>query len=113
MKRLKILVISLILIMSFNYFAPIVYAVENNTKDEESSNKKDENKVDTNKTVSKEESAQKESEEIQKKDDFPSRYFHPRRQIRIQNITFTCNYIFQKTFSKKASGSLNGMSTRI
>ena len=66
MKRLKILVISLILIMSFNYFAPIVYAVENNTKDAESSNKKDENKADTNKTVSKEESAQKESEEIQK-----------------------------------------------
>ncbi len=28
MKRLKILVISLILIMSFNYFAPIVYAVK-------------------------------------------------------------------------------------
>ena len=49
--------------ISIEFFRNIL---ENNTKDAESSNKKDENKADTNKTVSKEESAQKESEEIQK-----------------------------------------------
>ena len=54
MKRLKILVISLILIMSFNYFAPIVYAVENNTKDAESSNKKDENIISANRAAANE-----------------------------------------------------------
>ena len=37
-----------------------------------------------------------------KKDDFPSRYFHPRRQIRIQNITFICNYIFSKNVFQKS-----------
>ena len=35
MRKLKILVISLILVMFFNYFAQIVYAVKNNTKDVE------------------------------------------------------------------------------
>ena len=37
-----------------------------------------------------------------KKDDFPSRYSHPRRQIRIQNITFICNYIFSKNVFQKS-----------
>ena len=65
MKRLKILVISLILIMSFNYFAPIVYAVENNTKDAESSNKKDENIISANRAAANEIKVQSAEEDTE------------------------------------------------
>ena len=60
MKKLKILVISLILIMSFNYFAPIVYAVENNTKDVETNIQKSNEITQNTANESKKESAKNE-----------------------------------------------------
>ena len=60
MRKLKILVISLILVMFFNYFAPIVYAVENNTKDVETNIQKSNETTQNTANESKKESAKNE-----------------------------------------------------
>ncbi len=111
MRKLKILVISLILVMFFNYFAPIVYAVENNTKDVETNiqksnettqntvneskkestknevtqNKASENKVEKNTANTKK---QEKKEEVTKKEETQNRVQTQTTEntIKVQNV---------------------------